>query len=98
MLLHGNMLTKKSITPKTYVVGWRKVKNHEKVERSLIKSLSFRCLVVTSDFVVIFLLTHRYDLTIGVVIISNLSSTMLYFLHERIWNGIAWGRMHAKRA
>jgi len=42
--------------------------------------------------VVIFLITHRWETTIGLVIATNLASTTLYFIHERVWSGIQWGR------
>jgi uncharacterized membrane protein len=70
---------------------------NEKIERSLLKSITFRLLVITSDFIVIFLITHRYDITIGVVALSNLSSTILYFFHERTWNTIHWGKTKHKK-
>jgi uncharacterized membrane protein len=60
--------------------------------RSLVKSLTFRVLVLTSDFIIIFAITHNYNITIGVVLFSNLSSTVLYFIHERVWNRIHWGK------
>lgn len=68
------------------------VKFHERVSRSLVKSLTFRCVVIISDFFVIFFITHKYALTIGVVIATNSSSMVLYFLHERMWNVIHWGK------
>jgi uncharacterized membrane protein len=61
-------------------------------KRSLVKAVTFRLLILCSDTTVIFLITHRWDTTIGLVIATNLASTTLYFLHERIWNRIQWGR------
>lgn len=64
--------------------------------RSIAKALTFRALILVSDGIIIFAITHRYDLTIGVMICSNIASTVLYFLHERMWNNIHWGRTHRK--
>ena len=61
-------------------------------KRSLIKAITFRVLILCSDTVVIFLITHRWDMTAGLVIATNLASSTLYFLHERLWNRIQWGR------
>ena len=61
-------------------------------KRSLMKAITFRALILCSDTVVIFLITHRWDTTAGLVIATNLASTTLYFIHERIWNRIQWGR------
>jgi uncharacterized membrane protein len=61
--------------------------------RSLVKSITFRILVIISDTVVMFLITHRIELTAGLVISTNLASTILYYLYERVWSRISWGRM-----
>jgi uncharacterized membrane protein len=61
-------------------------------KRSIVKSITFRITVIVSDTIVVYLLTHRIDVTAGLVILTNCSSTVLYFVHERIWNRIQWGR------
>ena len=62
-------------------------------KRSLVKAVSFRALILCSDAVVIFLVTHRWDTTLGLVIATNVASSTLYFIHERVWNRIQWGRV-----
>lgn len=57
-------------------------------KRSLYKSITFRILIIVMDIVVIYLLTRRVDVTIGITIVSNITSTFLYFIHERVWNNI----------
>lgn len=69
---------------------------HEKVPRSVVKSLTFRALILASDGIIVMLITHSYGVTLGVVIATNLASTVLYFLHERAWNGVAWGKRVVK--
>ncbi len=64
----------------------------EKAQRSFTKSMTFRFLVVVSDAVITFAITHRYDITIGFVVFTNLASSILYYVHERIWAHISWGR------
>lgn len=65
---------------------------HTQKRRSLAKSFTFRILVILSDLTVIYFITHRADVTIGLTIMTNLFSTLLYFLHERVWSRISWGR------
>lgn len=67
---------------------------HETGVRSLAKALTFRLMVLLADSVIVYAITRRFDITLGVLIISNISSTILYFLHERIWNQIHWERHH----
>ncbi len=74
----------------------KKVKFYEDTKRSLIKAVTFRLLILCSDGIIIFLITHRYDITLGVIFFSNLSSTILYIIHERVWNRVHWGKMHKK--
>ena len=61
-------------------------------KRSLVKAVTFRALILCSDAVVIFLITHRWDTTLSLVVATNLASSTLYFIHERIWSRIQWGR------
>ena len=64
----------------------------ENAQRSIVKSVTFRVLVIASDFIIITLITHRYDLALAVIILSNLASATLYYFHERAWNKIKWGK------
>lgn len=65
---------------------------HEQVKRSITKAITFRLLILISDGIIIYTITHRYDITLGVIFFSNFASTILYFVHERIWNNIHWGK------
>jgi uncharacterized membrane protein len=60
--------------------------------RSLVKAIIFRTLVICSDTLIIFLVTHRWETTAGLVLLTNFASTTLYFIHERMWSRISWGR------
>jgi len=59
--------------------------------RSIIKAVSYRVLIVILDFTVIYLLTGNTSIALGFMIISNLYTTLAYFIHERFWNRIKWG-------
>ena len=64
------------------------MKTYVQNKRSLVKAVTFRVLIITSDTVVMYLITRRIDLTAGLVIATNLASTALYYIHERIWSRI----------
>ncbi len=68
-----------------------KAKHYETHTRSLLKAITFRVIVLMVDFTIVITITHRYDVAIGFVILSNITSTAIYFLHERLWNNIKWG-------
>jgi adenylylsulfate kinase len=61
-------------------------------KRSLVKSVTFRVIVVAADLVVVYAFTHQIETTVAVTIVTNISSTLLYYGHERVWNRIRWGR------
>ena len=65
---------------------------HEKISRSITKAITYRCLIFISDGIIIYLITHRFDLAISVIFFSNIASTILYFIHERLWNKVHWGK------
>ena len=64
----------------------------EYLTRSVVKAVSYRVIVVVADFVAVFFFTGRTDIALGFVVVSNIYTTGLYFLHERFWDRVAWGR------
>jgi uncharacterized membrane protein len=73
-----------------------KHKAAEKHSRSLIKSISYRLLSIAADSIAAYFFTHDAALSAGIVIVINSYSTVLYYLHERVWANIHWGRKHKK--
>ena len=65
---------------------------HEKHSRSIAKSISYRILSIVSDTLLVYAFTHRIELTLGIVGVSNFVSVFLYYFHERIWNKFHFGR------
>lgn len=64
----------------------------ESRSRSLAKSTTYRVLIVMTDLVVVYFLTKRTDVTLGVTVFTNIASALMYYGHERAWNYISWGR------
>lgn len=69
------------------------MKPSETRKRSLLKAITYRVLIMTADAVVIFTLTGRADITAGIVGLTTVVNTTLYFLHERGWALVKWGRV-----
>ncbi len=61
--------------------------------RSVLKAVTYRVLILAADFTAVYLLTGNYRIALGFMVVSNVYTTVLYFLHERFWNGVAWGRI-----
>ena len=66
-------------------------KSVENNKRSITKSVTFRILVIVSDMIIITAVTHSYGVALGVTIATNVGSTILYYLHERVWAKVKWG-------
>ena len=69
---------------------------HRTTKRSLVKAFTYRAVIVVLDVSVIYLLTGRMDIALGFTVISNVYTTVAYFLHERLWNKIGWGTVRVK--
>jgi uncharacterized membrane protein len=41
--------------------------------------------------IVTWVITHRWDLAVGIASATAVTNTILYYIHERIWNMISWG-------
>jgi adenylylsulfate kinase len=59
--------------------------------RSVVKALTYRVVIVCLDFLAVYLFTHKIEVALGFMIVSNLYTTVGYFLHERLWTRIRWG-------
>jgi len=60
--------------------------------RSLAKAVSYRVLGSTGTVLVFFILSGNITLSLGAGAIDSLLKIALYFLHERMWNYIPYGR------
>ena len=59
--------------------------------RSVTKTITYRILIMSLDFLTIYLFTGAVRIAIGFMIASNTYTTLAYLLHERIWARIRWG-------
>lgn len=70
---------------------------HEYAPRSFIKTISYRLLIVVSNGLLIYLVTKDARVTGEITITAGILSTVLYYLHERLWNKIHWGKSDLKK-
>ncbi len=59
--------------------------------RSVTKTITYRLLIMSLDFLTIYLFTGAARIALGFMIASNVYTTIGYLLHERIWARISWG-------
>jgi uncharacterized membrane protein len=60
-------------------------------KRSVVKALTYRVVIVCLDFVAIYLFIGKVQVALGFMVVSNVYTTVGYFLHERLWARIRWG-------
>lgn len=61
--------------------------------RSVAKAISWRATGSFSTFVISYLLTENFTVASSIAVVQITANTILYFVHERIWNKIKWGRV-----
>ncbi len=66
-------------------------------KRSVVKAVTYRAFIVVLDFTAIYLFTGKVEVALGFMIVSNIYTTVGYFLHERLWARIRWGTEPEKR-
>jgi uncharacterized membrane protein len=60
--------------------------------RSLAKAISYRLLGSIGTALIFYMLTGKAGLSVGAGGLDIVLKLALYFVHERIWNSIAFGR------
>lgn len=64
----------------------------EKLKRSVVKTISWRIVGTITTIIISWLITGTLALAFSIGFIELISKMALYFLHERTWNNIKWGK------
>ena len=60
--------------------------------RTIVKAVSWRAIATLTTMTIVFLFTRRIILTLGVGLAEVIAKITFYYLHERIWEKISWGK------
>jgi uncharacterized membrane protein len=60
--------------------------------RSVVKTVSWRLTGSGATFLIAFILTGNFAIAGVIGITQMISNSILYYIHERLWNNIKWGR------
>lgn len=63
--------------------------------RSLIKAVTYRILGSLVTAALVLFLTHRKGLALSAGILDSVTKVLAYFVHERLWAKIPYGRVEA---
>jgi uncharacterized membrane protein len=60
--------------------------------RSLVKTVTWRLTGSSATFLISYLISHNLSMSGTIAVIQLTANTVLYYLHERIWNKLNWGK------
>ncbi len=64
----------------------------ETTARSIAKTVSWRITGSTATFAISYAILGDFAISGTIAMIQLTFNTVLYFIHERVWNWIRWGR------
>ena len=70
----------------------------ETSSRSVVKALSWRIIATLTTAGLVFAFTGSFDLAITVGFFEAVAKMALYFMHERLWNRLEYGRKPTEQA
>jgi uncharacterized membrane protein len=73
------------------VIFFRGAETHA---RSVLKAVSWRTLGTLDTFAISWLLTGRVEIAGSIAGLEIATKLLWYYLHERVWGAIRWGRRH----
>jgi uncharacterized membrane protein len=68
----------------------------ETQNRSLIKATTWRILASLDTFTISYFLTGDFKIAASIGGIEIFTKLIVYFLHERFWNNVKWGKRETK--
>jgi uncharacterized membrane protein len=60
--------------------------------RSIVKTISWRITGSASTFLIAFAISDNFGVAGSIAVIQLVANTILYYLHERVWNKMNFGR------
>ena len=63
------------------------------LKRSLIKTITWRIVATLDTFFISWFITGKLVFAGAIASLEILTKMFLYFLHERVWAKIKWGRL-----
>jgi uncharacterized membrane protein len=60
--------------------------------RSFVKAVSWRTVGTVDTFIISFFVTGKVSLAGGIAVVEVVTKIMIYYLHERVWAVVPWGR------
>lgn len=75
-----------------FVNKWA-LSNTETAIRSLVKAYSYRCCGTLTTIVISYIITGQILVSLGIGFIEMIVKPFIYWVHERVWSRVSWGRI-----
>ncbi len=69
------------------------MEEHDTNKRSFSKAITWRIIASITTFTLVLIFTGELVLSLGIGIGDIIIKFILYFLHERAWDRILWGKV-----
>lgn len=64
----------------------------EKHTRTVAKAVSWRVIATFTTMTLVYIFTREWTVSVGVGITEVIAKILFYYLHERAWEKISWGK------
>ncbi|MSU21867.1 MAG: DUF2061 domain-containing protein [Pedosphaera sp.] len=65
--------------------------------RSVLKAISWRVTGTVDTIVISYFVTGKMEMALSIGFVELFTKIFLYYMHERIWNRISFGRVKTKK-
>jgi uncharacterized membrane protein len=66
--------------------------NVETHRRTVMKTVSWRIVATLTTMVIVYVFTGEFLLSLGIGGVEVVAKILFYYLHERTWNIVSWGK------
>ncbi len=60
--------------------------------RTVMKTVSWRIVATLTTGIIVYILSGQILLSVGVIGVEVVAKILFYYLHERVWNMVHWGK------
>lgn len=64
----------------------------EQASRSWVKAITWRLTATTATFIISWFIAQDLAVASGIATVQLFVNFVLYFVHERVWNRVQWGK------
>ena len=66
-------------------------------QRSAAKAITWRVTATIDTFIISWLITGRLEWATAIAGVEVLTKVLIYYLHERLWTRVKWGKEELKK-